>query len=256
MLRWSGILAVIAIGVACALAGCGGGSTTTIVKTTTTTASTATGSPIGFTDIPTVKCRTIEGVHQPAARLEPTTAVAAPSSLAEKLAAYRDAAGTMVIAPIGFECAAGIGVDGSENVTAYPKGAVDPAKDPSKPRSGTVVSLDIATACQGCIAEAVCTLFPEAGPVKDYYGTIGGVKCPEKPLREEVSYPAPSTALFSDPPKVAGTGLGSGGADPSLGAISYSEPIGVRKLSCTLPPEEAELCTAIVGATFTGAPLG
>jgi hypothetical protein len=30
----------------------------------------------------------------------------------------------------------------------------------------------------------------------------------------------------------------------------------VRKLSCTLPPGEAELCTVIVGATFTGAPLG
>jgi hypothetical protein len=108
-----------------------------------------------------VKCRTTEGVHQPAARLEPTTAVAAPSSLAEKLAAYLDAVGTMVIAPVGFECAAAIGVDGSENVTAYPKGGVNPEENPSEPRSGTVVSMNIATACQGCIAEAVCTLFPE-----------------------------------------------------------------------------------------------
>lgn len=143
-----------------------GGSTTTIVQTTTTTASTATGSPAGFTNIP-VKCRTIEDIHQLAARLELTLRSLLLPRWQKKLAAYRDAAGTMVIAPVGFECAAGIGVDGSENVTAYPKGAVDPAKDPSKPRSGTVVSLDIATACQGCIVEKVCARFPEAGPVKD-----------------------------------------------------------------------------------------
>jgi hypothetical protein len=195
------VLAASLVGVAvCVLAGCGGGSATTNVKTASTTASAA-GPPGGFTKIPTVKCRTTEGVHQPAARLEPTTAVAAPSSLAEKLAAYLDAVGTMVIAPVGFECAAAIGVDGSENVTAYPKGGVNPEENPSEPRSGTVVSVNIATACQGCIAEAVCTLFPEARPVKDYYVTIGGAKCPEKPLREEVSYPAPSTALFADPPR-------------------------------------------------------
>ncbi len=58
------------------------------------------------------------------------------------------------------------------------------------------------------------------------------------------------------PPKVAGTAMGSGGTDPSLGAMSYSEPTGVRKFSCTLPPEEAELCAVIVAATFTAAPLG
>jgi hypothetical protein len=212
---------------------------------------------VGFAAIPTVKCKTIEGIPQPAARLEPTTSVALPSSLAEDLAAYRNRGGTMVIAPLGYECRGGIGVDGSEYVAAFPKGSPFAGDEPVEAgTSGTVVSMNIATACQGCIAETVCTLFPEAKSVKDYYDTVGNSECPEKPLREEVSYPASSTALFTDPPNVTGSGLGSGGVDPSLGAISYFQPIGVRKLSCTLPPDEAELCTAIVGATFTAVPLG
>ncbi len=234
------------------VAGCGGSSTTTTV--TSATASSAGGSASGFTAIPTVKCKTIEGISRPAARLNATTPVPIPPSLRSKLAAYRNTGGTIVVAPVGYECKGGIGVDGSEFVAAYPKDSPYAGESSGKP--GAVVSLNIATACQGCIAEAICTLFPEAKPVENYYGTIGGSKCPEKPLREEVSYPAKSTALFSDPPRVSGSGLGSGGIDPSLGAISYFEPIGVRKLSCTLPPEESELCTAIVGATFTAVPLG
>lgn len=252
MFRRSTVFAVVALAIAacCGLAGCGG-STTTIVKTTTTSAASGDGSKAGFAEIPTVKCRTIEGVHQPAAQLEPTTLVPLSPSVTKNLAAYRDSAGTMVVAPVGFDCKAGIGVDGSETITAYPKGSSPPVGG----KAGTVVDLGIATACQGCIAGTICTFFPEAKPVKTYFGELSELKCPEKPLREKVSYPAPSTALFEDPPKIAGSGLGSGGEEPSYGAISYFEPIGVRKVSCTLPPAEAELCPAIVAATFASVPL-
>lgn len=207
----------------------------------------------GFAEIPTVKCKTAEGVRQPAAQLDPTTQVALSPSEAEGLAAYRDSAGTLLVAPEGFDCEAGIGVDGGEHVTAFPGGERNPAEYPEE--SGTVVSLDIARACQGCIAEAVCTLFPEAKPVSSYYGAIGE-KCPEKPLREEVSYQAESTVIFSDPPKVTGTGIGSGGSDPSLGVMSYQETLGVRKVSCTLPGDQSPKCPAIVAATFAAVPLG
>jgi hypothetical protein len=242
--RRSTLFAVVALGLVTSIlvAGCGGGSTTTIVETTTTKASPTSQSTAGFTEIPTVKCKTSEGVHRPAARLEATTPVAVPSALAKELAAYRDTEGTMVIAPEGFECEAGIGVDGSQTVFAFPKGAGTPLED----ESATVVGLSIIPACEGCMAELACTFFPEAKAVTSY----PELKCPEKPLREEVFYPATSTALFADPSQVKGSGLGSGGTDPSFGAISYSEPGGVRKLSCTLPPEDSELCKAIVGATF------
>jgi hypothetical protein len=250
------ILAVVALGLAVLVlaAGCGG-TTTTVVKTGIRAA--APQGPSGFAALPTVKCKTLEGVHRSAVPLEPATEAAVPNSMAKVLAAYRDTAGTMIVAPLGFDCEAGIGVDGSEHVTAWPKGSPNPAQNPSGANPGAVVSLNIATACQGCIAEAVCTFFPDAKPVKFYYQSLSsGLQCPEKPLREKVSYPSASTAMFVDPPRVAGTGLGSGGLDPSLGEISYAEPIGVRKLSCTLPPDEAGLCSAIVGATFAAVPLG
>jgi hypothetical protein len=233
------------------LAGCGGGSTT-IVRTATT-AEPRAGSE--FTSIPTVKCRTIEGVERPAAQLEPTTPVAIPAALSKELSAYRDTAGTLVVAPSGFDCSAGIGVDGGEVVVAYPKGAADPSKNPLDTTPGTRVSLNISRGCQGCIAAVACTFFPEARAVKDFYGAVSGSKCPEKPLREKVSYPAPSTAMFVDPPQVHGTGLGSGGIEPSFGEVTYFEPSGTKKLSCTLPPKEAELCESIIGATFAAAPL-
>lgn len=79
---------------------------------------------------------------------------------------------------------------------------------------------------------------------------------PRKPLHEEVTYSADSTVIFSDPPNVKGSAIGSGGPDPSLGAMSYFESIGVRKVSCTLPKVEADACAGIVAATLAGAPLG
>lgn len=43
-----------------------------------------------------------------------------------------------------------------------------------------MVTINIARACQGCIAEAICTFFPEAKPVGFYYGGgIEGEECPE-----------------------------------------------------------------------------
>ena len=216
------------------------------------TAATAPGSQ-GFARLPTVKCETALGVQQPSVPLDDKTLVAIPAADARGLAAYRNSAGTTLVAPKGFQCEAGIGVDGGEHVTAYPEGDRNPAEYPQRP--GTVVTLNIARACQGCIAAAVCTYFPDAEPVDYYYGGIEGQECPSKPLREEADYAAKSTVIFYDPPTVKGAGVGSGGPAPSLGAISYADGIGVRKLSCTLPVGMAETCAGIVGATFAVVPL-
>jgi hypothetical protein len=244
-----GVLCVVAVAAAAFLVGRGsqdGGSTTVIHE------KTVRSSPASFASLPTVKCHTIVGISRPATALAARTQVAIPPSLADGLSAYRDRAGTTIIAPSGWDCEAGIGVDGSEHVTAFPKGEANPGDEAGT--AGDVVQLNIASACQGCQAEALCTLFPEAKPVSSYYEGITGEECPEKPLREEVSYPSPETAMFTDPSGVAGSATGSGGGGPSLGALTYTEPFGVHKVSCTLPEERGEVCAAIVAAALLSAP--
>jgi hypothetical protein len=187
---------VIAVAVAAFLVGhsSGGGKTTTSEKTE------AAPKGLAYATLPTVKCKTIVGYRQPATALGATTQVAIPTSLSGGLAAYRDRAGTTVVAPVGWACEAGIGVDGSEHVTAFPKGQINPGDEAGQ--AGDVVQLNLASACQGCQAEALCTLFPEAKPVAAYYEGVGGEECPEKPLHEEVSYPSSSVALFESAPAV------------------------------------------------------
>jgi hypothetical protein len=90
--------------------------------------------------------------------------------------------------------------------------------------------------------------------VAAYYEGVEGEEYPEKPLHEEVSYPSSSVALFGDPAGVKGSGVGSGGKDPSVGALTFSEPLGVHKVSCTLPTSEREVCGAIVAAALASAP--
>jgi hypothetical protein len=241
-------LLVIAVAIATFLVGhsSGGGTSSAPERTE--------AAPVGaaYATLPTVKCKTVVGYRQPATALGATTQVAIPTSLSEGLAAYRDRAGTTVVAPVGWACEAGIGVDGSEHVTAYPKGQTNPGEEAGE--TGDVVQLDIASACQGCQAEALCTLFPEAKPVSAYYEGIEGAECPEKPLHEEVSYPSSSVALFGDPSGVKGSGVGSGGKDPSVGALTFSEALGVHKVSCTMTAADREICGAIVAAALASAP--
>ena len=100
--------------------------------------------------------------------------------------------------------------------------------------------MQLVPACQGCIAELACTLFPTAKVVQQYAAL--GTHCLAKPLREQVSHVTQSTVLFVDPPNVHGTGIGSGGTEPSIGALSLSKSLGARKVSCTLPEDQADAC--------------
>jgi hypothetical protein len=86
------------------------------------------------------------GYERPSIPLAAETRVATPSSLASGLAAYRDKIGTTLIAPKGWQCEAGVGVDGSQHIDVYPRGAENPAEYPA--HSGEVVNLKIASACQ------------------------------------------------------------------------------------------------------------
>jgi len=195
----------------------------------------------------TRRCPTELSVRVSRPPLPVTVRTAIPPSFAQGLVAYRDAAGTTLIAPKGWECEAGIGSDHSERVSAFPPGHENPAEPPFFP--GQVVSLQLFTACKRCIAEGVCALFPKAGIVTKY-GTLGGPSCPPGGLHEQVTRISPETAIFADPPGIEGTGTGSGGRAASFGALSFSEASGVRKVSCTLSSAPDHLCARMVGATM------
>ncbi len=207
---------------------------------------------LGFAVLPTRKCHTV-AVGGPPAALSATTRVAMPASIAKGMAAYRDTHGTMVIAPVGWECEAGIGADGGESVTAFPPGK---PIDPTKPEAGQAVALEVAAVCIGCAAGMACTVLPNAPVVHENEGSF---KCKAKALREQVTHISSSfspgaAALFYDPPGVRGSGLGSGGEDPSLGGVATSQS-GAHKISCTLPADLAEACAGIVSASLLAAPL-
>lgn len=214
-----------------------------------------TGKPTGsagFALLRTRKCRTTIGSYLSPVPLGTTTRAAIPSTEAGGLTAYRDATGTTLVAPAEWECEAGIGADGNEHVVAYPPGHADFTEVPYPP--GEVVSLEVIPACRGCIAGAICALFPMAKVVREAAQLEGPCR-DEKPLREQVTHVSKTTVVFVDPPHVRGTGVGSGGQVPSMGALSFSEASGVRKVSCALRQQFANVCAGIVGATMLATPL-
>jgi hypothetical protein len=250
--RRAGVIAVVAgIGLAAAAFFIGRG---TVDQGETQTASSTEAPPAkgvpGFAVLPTRKCHTEVGYPTPPAPLTATTHAAIPPSVASGLAAYRDSAGTTVIAPKGWECEASIGVDGGQTVVVFPPGeSADPLQQPPEP--GRVVALQLTPVCVSCIAEQACTLFPKAKIVRD---ALGIVDCPAKPLREQVTHVSPTTVLFLDPAGVQGSGVGSGGDQPSIGALSVSESLGARRISCTLEADQADACAGIISASLLAAP--
>lgn len=232
------------------LAGCGGGGEHESAASRPKTASDA--ATAGFVELQTHKCLTSLGKKASPARLSPTTWAAIPRSIAGELVAYRDVVGTTLIGPKGWRCEAGIGSDDSERINVFPPGHSDPGEPPFHP--GEVVSLQLYTTCARCLAEYICPFFPTARVVKKY-GTAGGPQCPTEGLREQVTRASPDTALFYDPPHSNATGTGSGGAAPTLGAMSFTEATGMRKVSCTLAVDRADVCAGIVSATMLAAPL-
>jgi hypothetical protein len=244
---WIAVLAAGLVGLL--LACCGGGEGRESTEGGARSASAAAAA--GFVALPTWKCPSVgEGVSPVA--INSTTWVAIPHPIAAGLAAYRDAAGTTLVGPRGWKCEAGIGEDDSERINVFPPGHPDPGEPPFHP--GEVVSLQLYTTCERCIAEYVCPLFPTARVVKKY-GTTGGPQCPAEGLPERSTHVSAQTALFFDPPNSEATGTGSGGRAPTLGAMSYTEATGMRKVSCTLAADLADVCAGIVGAAMLAAPL-
>jgi hypothetical protein len=154
-----------------------------------------------------------------------------------------------ILGPIGWRCSAVLGVDGTTRMAItppdrpWPTGTSTPAPDlPAVTAVG-------GGSCAACIARMACALFPEASKLAD--GT-----CPTGvPAQERVRRPLPRTAVFEDPPGVAGTGEPSGGVNRALGFLVFGtgddatgaliRPTAL-KITCTLPESMSAICDEIV----------
>ena len=191
------------------------------------------------------RCRTQLAVGQSSVQVSPQLSMPLPADSSERLEVYATSVGSLLVGPKGWECRATMGVDGTESIGLAPPGFERPAWSAGK--GDAAVSAALIPACWACIAATICAFFPQEEVVRSYEEVE---ECDPAPKGEQVSHVARSTALFTDPPGVKGTGVGSGGSLPSLGAVTYGTDSGAMQVSCTLPSELVEACPELVGATL------
>jgi hypothetical protein len=170
------------------------------------------------------------------------SAVQFDASLAGGLVVFRDAQGTPLVGPRRWHCRAAVGVDGTEFMTLAPT----PVREVSEERSQAISLLAI-PACAGCMAEHLCTLFPDAPPARFY--------APYEPCRrrsrlERAAAIGPYEATFEDPPGVEGQGILSGGPNAAIGQLVYSRYGGFAQVTCVRPPSSAEPCRAVAAVSL------
>lgn len=227
----SGVVCLVVL-----LSGCGGssdaGSPTSGVSMTQ------------FAELPTRRCHTEVGYEgATAVPLDATSPTALPSSTPHgDLAAYRNIFGTTLIGPRAWHCWSGAGVDGSEFMVVSPRivKGLDPAE-----LGEEAVTLASIPACLACQAEQLCSLYPNAPPVKAYSPRL---PCDEKPLNERTKSIGRYATTFEDPAGTKGLGVPSGGGVTAIGLLTYTEHGGVDKISCTLDDPPADICAAIAAA--------
>jgi hypothetical protein len=200
--------------------------------------------------IPVVTCPTSFGLPDETMGPVPSTMTATVSpEVAAQVTFYGNGTGTL-LGPKGWHCEAAVGADGSSSMTITPPGQPFPTGSPSPDQQA--ITAFTGGACVGCIATMACGLFPEAWKLFEQ----PGMSCPAKtPAGELVTRPMPRSAIFEDPPGVAGTGEPSGGRyrafglmvfDPGAGAAGSDLLPSVLLITCTLPDAMAQVCDEIV----------
>ncbi|HXW80705.1 MAG TPA: hypothetical protein VEJ84_14480 [Acidimicrobiales bacterium] len=211
---------------------------------------------LASTTVPLVECVTATGAASSPKPFPATRQVSVPKSLANQLAAYSDDQGELyLVAPRGWTCQASVGADGNDSIAVYPPGEVGTSKfalGHNWPKSAQAVTGDILPSCLACYVGQACTFFPDAE--KDLVREYGKqITCASLPTREGILRLSPSVISFSDPPGVIGTGEPSGGDFPAEGVVTFKEgtggtTYGSAMQTCTLPPNEHALCTAVIDA--------
>lgn len=156
-----------------------------------------------------------------------------------------------LLGPKDWHCEAAIAADGSGHMTITPPG--QPALSGSPPRDAQAVTIWTGGACVSCVVSIACGLFPEARNLAAHQA----ISCPATPpVGEEVTRAKPQSAVFADPPGVAGTGTPSGGRYRAFGFLVFDPgsaaggpgrkvPSAV-KVTCTLPDAMAQICDELV----------
>jgi hypothetical protein len=180
-----------------------------------------------------VRCPTQFGVAGPAPRTPATINVS--SSSTRGLVAYTNTA-SYLVAPRGMRCSGGVGADSTSLIVVWPRGQARPGIHART--DGLTLLLD--PACVGCQAGDACPFF-RALARRLSFPCSSGI-----PAGERVSRPAPTLALFEDPPGVAVSGWPSGGPDPAngvVGSTGTASDVLVYRSTCTLPAREHAICT-------------
>jgi hypothetical protein len=170
-----------------------------------------------------------------------------PARSTSNLAVYVATNGTLLPAPVKWECTASIGADGTEEIDAGPIGSVTTKGVGAFPElrgHGPAVRATLVPACEGCIATAICSFFPHSPVVEVYESEQPCESRPRGELRFRLSR---STYGFFDPLGVASSSSG-GESLLSMGVISYSHAAGVRQLICTEAVSEMSTCTEAIVA--------
>jgi len=238
--------------------------TTALPTSTTTNASevTTTTSAVGAGTLTVVECPTSYGLNgTPASILPDTIATTLDPAVASQLSFYSDATRSIdpILAPKGWVCGAGIGADGGTGISVAPPGT-DLSNQQTAPSEEVVA--DANPACQGCVFDDTCALDPN---VVEIYANSYSCKS-TVPAGESVKWlngsptdvaDSPNgtsqiinnVVAFEDPPGVSGDGKPSGGPNPANGVVEFQNGNGEgrdAKETCTLPPGEHALCTAIL----------
>jgi hypothetical protein len=201
--------------------------------------------------IPVVTCPTSFGLPDETLGPIPSTMTATVSPAVAAQVTYYGNGTRTLLGPKGWRCEAAVGADGSTSMSITPPDQPTTTGSPSPDRQA--VTAYTGGACIGCIADMACGLFPEAWKLFEQ----PGVSCPTKtPPGELVTRPMPRSAVFEDPPGVAGTGEPSGGRYRAIGLLVFYPGAGaggtgqdfpsVLKITCTLPDAMAQVCDEII----------
>jgi hypothetical protein len=200
--------------------------------------------------LPLNVCHTSVGIPMNTpTNLPATVHVDLASGYSTKLAFYTDKEGVIeVLAPTGWNCAAGIGADGTSSIDISPPGQAPISGESLSGNPLQVITASQTSACVGCREYLACPLFVSAA--KDYQRAFQHTCPTTKPPAETETRITGHVVEFSDPPGVAGDGSPSGGVNPALGAMTYFDDVrsdGSWTETCVLPPKDTLMCKAIIG---------
>jgi hypothetical protein len=246
------------------------------VKTTTTTTEPATSGPVTTTtsssapvrtggtstspstvtvpasttnvDLPVTQCPTTFGTQPSGApATPPSSEVSVPNTLVGQLAIYTNSQNTMtVVGPIGWNCGAAYGADGSDDVSMYPPGSSSPTARSFTDSPVQAIVISNTGSCESCTEQQACPLFPAAATD---YQTDFQMTCPTtRPSAETVLQIESGLVSFLDPAGVKGDGYPSGGLYPAEGEMTYrtDDATGSWLETCTLVPAQQAVCEVAI----------